>query len=623
MRRWFWLIPLLLALGVYAPAPWGELVWDDPLVFERQIVAFKSIGDVFFPPENIFQWSDDYYRPIVILSYLLDVGLYGDAKVAGLHISNVFYHVVTTFFVWLLAVRLFRHLPNGSLGALMAAAVFAVHPIHTESVSWITGRSDVLATLFFVPSIALALLWRDTGAKWALALAGASYMLALLSKEVAVAALLIVPAALLLTPTLGDTLRNADGAANGKNFSLQQQSSFAFPFRANISKWLLIAILFLGITGLYLALRHTDGVAYGNSLNVAWSDYVLRFERSIAYYLVKVFAPWPQSNHVAWESTPGSIVTNGVYLITIGLVVLSVSFWRQHRDGVLLLALTWFAVTLAPSIVVAVRHISGTPLAERYLYLPSVGLALLLGIACCQPYFSKWSRPAAWAVAVLIIAYAVSTVERGIIWTSNLTLWTDTTQKVPTHGEPWNLLGISYLEQRDYANALDAFQHALEGQNNADGRSYAKRNIAIIYHYQNDLQRAAEYYSAALDEKPDNPEALHGLGVVYRTKAQNIQKEGGPKARIDTNLARAVTYFESALRLNPFHGQARWGLATVLAHQGQRHERKGEPDQAVARYRSALVEIDTLIAQDPAFQSRIEVRDKRAGLRSALKRLAG
>jgi hypothetical protein len=197
MKRWYWLIPLLLAVGVYAPAPWGELVWDDPLVFDRQLAAFKSIGDVFFPPENIFQWSNDYYRPVVILSYMLDLRLYGDAYVAGLHSSNVLYHVITTFFVWLLACRLLQHLPNSSVGAMLAAAIFAVHPIHTESVSWITGRSDVLATLFLVPSVTLALLWRDTGAKWALALGGVLYMLALLSKEVAVAALIMIPAALL------------------------------------------------------------------------------------------------------------------------------------------------------------------------------------------------------------------------------------------------------------------------------------------------------------------------------------------------------------------------------------------------------------------------------------------
>ena len=616
MKRWYWLIPLLLAIGVYSPAPWGELVWDDPLVFEKQIVAFKTIGDAFFPPEGIFQWSNNYYRPVVILSYMLDVDLYGDAQVAGLHISNVLYHVATTFFVWLLACRLFRHLPNGSTGAVMAAAIFAVHPIHTESVSWITGRSDVLATLFFVPGISLALLWRDTGAKWALAAAGILYMLALLSKEIAVAALIIVPAALLLTPSL------ADGTADGNHSRVQPPSTFTFQFRANIGMWLATAVMLLGVTGLYLALRHTDGVAYGIQLQAGWLEYVVRLEKSIAYYLVKVLVPWPQSNHVAWESAPGLLATNGAFLIALGLLVLSGLFWRRHRDGLLLLVMIWFGAALAPSIAVAVRQISGEPVAERYLYLPSVSMALLLGIACCQPRLGKWLKPATWAVAVLIVAYSLGTVERGIVWGSNLTLWADTTEKVPDHGQPWNLLGIVYLEQAHYPEALDAFQHAIDAKNSAAGRSYAKRNIAIIYHRQNDLQRAREYYSAALDEKADNPEAFHGLGVILMTEARDLDKEGAQKARVDASLALAVTRFKTALRLNPFHTEARWGLASVLAHQGRRYETKQKPDQAIVQYRSALAEIDTLIVQNPMFRPGVDMRDTRSELRSALQRLS-
>jgi protein O-mannosyl-transferase len=608
MKRWYWLIPLLLAVGVYAPAPWGELVWDDPLVFDRQLAAFKSIGDVFFPPENIFQWSNDYYRPVVILSYMLDLRLYGDAYVAGLHSSNVLYHVITTFFVWLLACRLLQHLPNSSVGAMLAAAIFAVHPIHTESVSWITGRSDVLATLFLVPSVTLALLWRDTGAKWALALGGVLYMLALLSKEVAVAALIMIPAALLLIPSPGNLQRSSDDTLNGKNNSVQLM-------------WLGTAAMLFCVTAFYLLLRETDGVAYGHPLNLAWAEYLARFEKSTAYYFIKVIVPWPQSNHVAWESTPGSIVIIGVFLIAISLLALSISVWRRHRDGSLLFALMWFGITLAPSIAVAVRKISGTPLAERYLYLPSIGMALLLGLACCQPYFGKWAKSITWAVALLIIAYSVTTIERGIIWTSNLKLWTDTTAKVPSHGEPWNLLGIEYLAQRKYEKALDAFQHAIEEQNSAAGRSYAKRNIAIVYHYQNDLRRAEEYYLAALDEIPNNPEAFHGLGVVYLTQAEQLHKEGGQKIQLDRKLTLAVTNFESALRLNPFHPLARWGLVTALAHQGQRYERRGKADQAVVLYRSALAEIDKLIEQHPAFQSRLDIQEKRAGLRASLRRL--
>ncbi|HJP39378.1 MAG TPA: tetratricopeptide repeat protein [Gammaproteobacteria bacterium] len=652
MKRWAWVIPLLLALVVYTPAPWSELVWDDPIVFERQMVAFDSVEDVFFPPEGISQWSTDYYRPITLLSYILDMRLYSNvqaswlrlpgtkttgvylseeqangsnsfavtsslnaAQIAGLHFSNVLYHVLTTFFIWLLARRLFQHLPNGATGALMAAAIFAVHPIHTESVNWIAGRSDLLAAMFLVPSVTLALLWRDIGAKWALALAGVLYLLALMSKEVAIAALVIVPAVLFLTPPVRQI--QADDPAQDKRV----QPPLAFAFRANIMMWLTTAVVLIAVTGFYLVLRHTDGVAYGMPLDVPWLNYVSRLEKSVAYYLVKVLVPWPQSNHVAWDSSPGALVTNGVFMVAVGLLGLGIWLWRQRRDGLVLLAMIWFGATLAPSIAVAIRHIAGTPLAERYLYLPSAGLALLLGIACCQPYRGKWLKPAQWGVVLLVIAYAGATIERGIVWSNNLQLWTDTTEKVPGHGDPWNQLGITYLEKRDYPNALKSFRRAIDGLTGATGRSYAKHNIALIYQLQNDLENAKKYFSAALDENVDNPEVHYGLGVLYKTEAKSIKLDNGRPDQVIERLGMAATQFELAISLNPYHTLARWGLGSVLALQGESYEIKGDMQRTVAHYRSALTEINTLIAQDPSYEFRTEVLNTRAGLTAALRRL--
>ncbi|MDP7153300.1 MAG: tetratricopeptide repeat protein, partial [Gammaproteobacteria bacterium] len=277
---------------------------------------------------------------------------------------------------------------------------------------------------------------------------------------------------------------------------------------------------------------------------------------------------------------------------------------------------------VAPSIAVAVRHISGTPLAERYLYLPSVGLALLLGIVCCLPFLGNWVKPARWLVILLIGVYVAAGIERGMVWISNEKLWIDTTNKLPSHGEPWNLLGIEYLEQRKYAKALQAFQRAITAQNNATGRSYAKRNIAVIYQLQNDSQRAKEFYLSALEERDDNPEALHGLGVIYLDEARNIEQEGDGEDQVAAKLNRAVAYFAATLGLNSYHVEARWGLVTALANLGRRYELQRNPEQAVQHYQSALAEVTTLIAHDPALQSRQDIQNTRAGIRSALQRLA-
>ena len=145
------------------------------------------------PPDNIARWSYGYYRPVVILSYLADARVFGTGSPAGPHIFNVTCHLLTTMLVWLLARRVLRQIPDGGGGAVVAATVFAVHPIHTESVSWIAGRSDVLAALFLVTALLLALRWLDRRSAVALLLAPVFFLLALLSKEIAIVGLALLP----------------------------------------------------------------------------------------------------------------------------------------------------------------------------------------------------------------------------------------------------------------------------------------------------------------------------------------------------------------------------------------------------------------------------------------------
>ena len=168
--RWLWILPLLLTAAVYAPAYWAELVWDDLLIVDQQLPQFVSLADAMKPSLEVAASMGHYYRPVVFLSLMLDRAIFGANSAFGFHLSNVLYHVATTFFVWLLARRLLRHLPYGAVGALVAATVFGVHPIHVESVSWISGRTDVIASMLLITSILLALHWRDKQAWWALGL---------------------------------------------------------------------------------------------------------------------------------------------------------------------------------------------------------------------------------------------------------------------------------------------------------------------------------------------------------------------------------------------------------------------------------------------------------------------
>jgi hypothetical protein len=603
MKRWLCVIPLLLAIAVYLPALWGDFVWDDAVIFERQLVAIDGIGDVLFPPDGIWGWTYVYYRPIVVLSYLLDVELFGRGSAVGPHLSNLIYHVIATFCVWFLAKRLFLHLSNGTAGATVAASIFAVHPIHTESVSWIAGRADVLATMFLLPSIILILVWRDRREYWALVLAAVLFLLALLSKEPAIAALVLVPATILLAAGSENQYESGRGES--------PLTSNSKPFNSNAFVWAGAGFAYLGATAVYIILRKSGATDTYEGLPVLnWGNSIWDFVVASAYYFVKLLAPWSQSNMVTWDMLPGSAVATIVSLIVLGMAVFGFRRWAHCRDGILLLAVLWITVSLVPSLFVAVGSVAGMvndtgrtpaafPVAERYLYLPSVGLVLVLGYIYCEIFSSKWRRPALAIAIAFIGVYAIATLQRGMVWNNNVRLWTDATEKVPNHGSPWNELGRAYVAIGDDESALPAFKRSLELSKLSNSRFKISHNIGTTYLRQRELDKAETYFRIALGGQKDLAEPHYGLGLMYTYKVADIYAVGGPMDLIRENVELAIGHYESAIRINPNFHLAQIMLARILADYGRVLAAIGNEQAAVALYRSAMNLVDEMLARIP------------------------
>ena len=256
-ERWLLALALLLTVCIYTPAFWAELVWDDVIISSEALPNFQTIRDAFDPPARQATGPRYYYRPVTTLSNMLDRKLFGPDAELGPHLLNVFYHLVTTFFVWLLARHLLRHLPYASIGALVAMTIFAVHPIHTESVSWISGRTDVLAAMFLIPSIVLVLHDSTRAKIWPVFPAAVSFCLALMAKEVAAAGLVLVPAALIVYRT------NINHASITSGLTEQVDDSPTHrPGKRLLRKlllWVELGVVYTGVTWFYLRLRSNAG----------------------------------------------------------------------------------------------------------------------------------------------------------------------------------------------------------------------------------------------------------------------------------------------------------------------------------------------------------------------------
>jgi len=596
----------VLGAVLYAPALEGELVWDDGIVQKDQMAAFQSLRDVFFPPKDIPQWGVIYYRPLVTLSYLADQKLFGRGASRGPHGTVIVCHLIATFFVWVLARQILRRQAWSGWGALAAASIFAVHPIHAESVAWITGRSDTVAAVFFLPAIIAALHYRDRGATWCLPLSAILYLCAILSKEVALSAFLVWPALFLLVPA-DEPATRARGShppssgrpapqetppASSRNGTGRPASLLD---RAHLKPSLWLTGLYAAVTALYFWLRYAAGVIETKPLDSDGGGLPGRAAGALAYYLTKLVVPPPQSAYPT-EFPPLPAVIP-VLVVALLLLLLGLWLWRRGTP-LLLISLVWVLLTLLPSLVVAVRRIAETPIAERYLYIPSLGLSVL----CGGLFGAGWSRRG-WRIPTAVLGLAVAsvysywTVGRVATWKDNVALWSDVTCKNPRAGLPWLSLGQAYMKRGNDPQAIECFDKALQTYQHAMGRALAWNSKGAVLMKDNPGE-AAKCFQKALEEHPTYATPYFNLGLL--AMAQANQGQAASKKPNVQMLNAAREFFSKAITFNRHYVWAYLELGKCEMRLAAAHLTNGEAEQARQTLLEARTHLWTVVRLDPA-----------------------
>jgi tetratricopeptide (TPR) repeat protein len=541
------------ALIVYAGVRDGEFIWDDPIVLERQLPYFATLEHVFFPPAGIPQWSARYYRPLVVGSYLLDEWVCTKfwppearamARQRVYHVAVVVYHVLTTLGVFLLAHVLGRALrrPDGGV-ATASAALFAVHPIHVESVAWMAGRSDVLAALFAIASLAAYVRHRETQRWGPLALSVVAWFAAALSKEAALGALSCIPLIDWLTAHCG-----------GRR-----------PHRAAlVARYTAFATAALG----YLWLRHAALGVLGPPPGLRSLD---RLPAAVGWYVLKALWPPPQSAFV--DTVPGGWASALGYTLVAAAILAAWRLLPARRAPLESVGSALFAATLAPSLAIAIVPVSETPLAERYLYLPSAGLCLAgaagtWGALQRAPLSVRSRRAAGFALLGLATAAgALTTAQRTRVFHDNLSFWTDTAGKAPHAALPQLYLGNTYNQAGRLEDALAAYRASYERGDDAEGRAKALGNMGAMYLQLGRVEEALDAFRRSLRERPEA--VMH---YNWARAALMLAERAATAAERARHQRDGLAHLQAALALDRRYVKAHLVYGQLLAQLGRQSE---------------------------------------------------
>ena len=519
----------------------------------------------FFPPANIPQFPADYYRPLQLLSYRLDRAI-GDGAAWPFHLSVVLLHVLATVLVFRVGVRLFDRTPAGWRAALVAAALFAVHPIHSESVAWMAARPDVMVTCAGLA--ALLVYWNGRWGIWCRSsLAAALVFAALLCKENAAALLLVVPASQMV---------RRPRAPRGAAPTAERDDRAGRPTAASV----LATVLPFALAGVAYGLLRSAALGHAQpSETVLPSDPLAAFVGTVGTYLRLLVVPYPQNAYIADIPTGGMLgVANA--LAILGFVALLWWAWRRDKRP-LLFALVWVAVTLAPSLLVVARPPTA-PLAERYLYLPSVGFCWIVGAVLARAGAGGRARQviAQIGVVTLVLLGAALTIQRNRIWHDNYLLWSDTAAKSPADGLPLRSLAATTLERGDAAGAERLFLQALERRNTTRGQFIIYNNLGTIALGRNDEGAAERYYRHALALDPTEADTLYNLGLIALRRGTNAVRTPDAADRAANNRdARAL--FEQARATNPYDPEIYVGLGQAARALGDEPTARRHFEQAL------------------------------------------
>src|SRR5262245_10081687 len=485
----------VIVLSAIAVGAYGFYSFHAPLVFDDLQTIQRNTSVRF----GEFYWNLLSARSVLYLTFTLNYILSGQ-EVWSYHLVNFLLHLVNGFFIFLLGERIFGLAGLDALRsrqyATLAAAFFLVHPVQTESVTYISSRSELLSTFFYLLGFLIYVFWPTEKIGFLCSLAVAvPYFFGLGSKETVI--------------TLAATIFLYD-------FLFLSKADF----RALLTRWRFYAIYVLGCTAaiyylLTTALRDTVGSSV--PVNLSWWHYFLTQLRVIVRYVQLVFVP--VGLNLDYDFRPSTsplepaVVASFVFLSGIAWL----GWWLRRRAPVFSFSIFWFFITLAPtSSVVSIVDV----IFEHRLYLPLVGVSLSFPFFVdfvreeLKQRFSISGKTLRYA-AVALLLLMVGTIQRNYVWSDEVRLFTDTVQKSPDKERPHNSLAWAYYKRGEFNKAIEVLSGGL--QQLPDKKSTLSDMLGNLYLKTGQYDRAVELFKKTTEALTgdDRAIAFNNLGVSY------------------------------------------------------------------------------------------------------------
>lgn len=540
---------------------WDDHVYltDNPLV---KNLSWKNIRAIF---STLLMGN---YHPLVPLSYALEHSLVGMEPFLY-HLNNLLLHLGNTYLLYLILHRLTRHIP----GSLAGTALFALHPMHVESVAWVTERKDVLYTLFFLLATLKWLDFRTNGSKKAYVYSLLFFVLSCLSKGMAV----VWPFCLIVLELIPEW-----GKSEGK---------IAWPkLQQNLTAFILPLILGLGFGILTIIAQRSEGAVRADS-PFLFPDNLLIASRSILFYLEKTIAPFGLSAFYPYPEPPRTFPMYW-YLspaLLLGLLGMMGILIRKNLFP-LAASLILYLIIIFP--VSQILPVGSAFAADRYFYLASIGICLF--IAFLWKHYESRLTPSNSLIllTLMTVSWGVMTWKRTTIWKNTETLFLDVIQTYPGVPVAYNNIGNVYETKKEYEVAKGWYLQAVTVKPNYPE---GLMNMGVVYERLNRYDSALFYYYRLKEYHPQHPK-IHNVIANASNKYGNRMREAGDYARADSlfrlslqwdaryteawnnlgNLAfsmgradSGILFIREAVRLNPRYAEAWSNLGSIYGSTGK------------------------------------------------------